>query len=52
MCLTLKAKILELRGDTALVDFGERQGEVDVRFVEVEEGDEIYCFGKHAIEKV
>ena len=51
MCLAIPAKVIEINGDTATVDFGaEIMREVDVSLVEVKIGEYVIVHAGYAIE--
>jgi hydrogenase expression/formation protein HypC len=53
MCLAIPAKILEIRGDVARVDFGQGVArEVNVMLVEANVGEYVLVHAGYAIEKL
>lgn len=52
MCLGIPAKIIEIRGEWALVDYGGAQIEVNISFVDVKEGDYVIVHAGYAIQKI
>ena len=53
MCLAIPAKVLEVNGDTAKVDFGQGVSrEVNVMLVDAQVGDYVLVHAGYAIEKL
>jgi hydrogenase expression/formation protein HypC len=53
MCLAIPAKVLEIRGDVAKVDFGEGVArEVNVMLVDAHVGEYVLVHAGYAIEKL
>lgn len=53
MCLAIPAKVLEIKGDVAKVDFGEGvDREVNVMLVDAKIGDYVLVHAGYAIEKL
>ena len=52
MCLAIPAKILEISGDIATVDFGGITREVDISLVDVKKDDYVIIHAGFAIEKL
>jgi hydrogenase expression/formation protein HypC len=53
MCLAIPAKVLEIKGDVAKVDFGQGVArEVNVRLVEAQIGEYVLVHAGYAIEKL
>ena len=52
MCLGIPAKILEINGDIAKVDFGGVTREVDISLVDVKKDDYVIIHAGFAIEKL
>ncbi|MEJ2272834.1 MAG: HypC/HybG/HupF family hydrogenase formation chaperone [Candidatus Bathyarchaeota archaeon] len=53
MCLAIPARVLEVKGDIAMVDFGEGVArEVNVMLVEAEVGEYVLVHAGYAIEKL
>lgn len=52
MCLAIPARILEISGDIAKVDFGGVTREVDISLVDVKKDDYVIIHAGFAIEKL
>ena len=53
LCLAIPARVLEVKGDIAIVDFGEGVArEVNVMLVEAEVGEYVLVHAGYAIEKL
>ena len=52
MCLGIPAKILEINGDIAKVDFGGVSREVDISLVEVKKDDYVIIHAGFAIQRL
>jgi hydrogenase expression/formation protein HypC len=53
LCLAIPARVLEVKGDIAMVDFGEGVArEVNVMLVEAEVGEYVLVHAGYAIEKL
>jgi len=52
MCLGIPAKILEINGDIAKVDFGGVTREVDISLVEVKKDDYVIIHAGFAIQRL
>ncbi len=52
MCLGIPAKVLEVKGDRAIVDFGGVRREISVAFVKAKPGDYVIVHAGFAIEKL
>lgn len=50
MCRTIPAKIIEMKGDKAIADFGKYKKEVLVPLENVKVGDSVRCFGGVVVE--
>ena len=51
MCITTAAKILEIKGNKAVVEINGKQKEVRIDLVSVKVGDRVYCASGMAVEK-
>ena len=50
MCLAIPAEVKEIKGETAIVDFGGVVNEVDVTLVEAKVGDYVLVHAGYAIQ--
>ncbi|MEM1514133.1 MAG: HypC/HybG/HupF family hydrogenase formation chaperone [Candidatus Thermoplasmatota archaeon] len=52
MCLAIPAKIIEKKGNKAIVDYGGVKREVDISLVNVEKGDYVIVHAGFAIQVI
>ncbi|MBI2233257.1 MAG: HypC/HybG/HupF family hydrogenase formation chaperone [Candidatus Aenigmarchaeota archaeon] len=51
MCVTSVGKVLEIKGNTAVVDINGKLSEVRIDLVDAKTGDYVYCAAGMAVEK-
>lgn len=52
MCIVVPGKVLEVRGDKALVEFRGKKRGVSLKFLKARKGDYLICMGDVAAEKI